>query len=306
MHIPLLDRELTLPRPRELPGVDRPSAVAQWLVLGRALELERDPLQRIVSDEFAPAFLSARGRAALAALRSTGPLLHLSQRRRLAGLSTYALCRHRQLDLALHTALLDGVEQVLILGAGYDSRAYRFEAELRGRPVHEVDLAPLSRRKAAIVAAHPARFGGARIRRVETDFRDQSLARDLLASGFAVGARTFVAWEGVVPYLSRDTVGATLDTLRELCGAGSTLTVDFWDGSGGPGPLAPVRQLAARAGRLIGEPVAFGLRPDAVADYLGLSGFHLVELHTARELANRFATDGRPVHESLYLVTARI
>jgi methyltransferase (TIGR00027 family) len=246
------------------------------------------------------------GRAALSALKAAAPLIRAAERQAVGGLSAYLLCRHRHIDTLLRSGLQEGVEQVLILGAGYDSRAYRFAHELRGRPVHEVDLAPLSRRKAAIVAAHPELFGETTIRRVETDFRTQSLAERLLASGFAVGARTFVVWEGVAPYLTRDAVAATLDALRELCGTGSVLAMDHWDGTGGTGRLAPARRVWVRSVRLIGEPITFGLRPNVVGEFLDAYGFTLLERLSAAELAARYATDGRPSHESLYLITASV
>src|ERR1700761_7458628 len=116
MRIPLTGRDVTL-LPRELYASDRPSATAQWVALGRALELERPPSQRIVSDEFAPVFLSSAGRATLATLRAALPAVHAAERRSLGGLGAYLLCRHRYIDEQLQRGLDDGVEQVLILGA---------------------------------------------------------------------------------------------------------------------------------------------------------------------------------------------
>jgi methyltransferase (TIGR00027 family) len=291
---------------RELHTTDRPSSTAQWTTLGRALELERPREQRIVSDEYAPAFLTTASRAVLRALQLAGPAVRLAERAELAGLSAYALCRHRFIDEHLRVGLADGVEQVLILGAGYDSRAYRFAAELSGRPVHEVDLPPLSRRKAAIVAAHPERFGHTSIRRVEINFRTESLADRLLGAGFVVGARTFIAWEGVIPYLTRAAVSDTLDTLRELCGPGSVVAMDYWYRLAGIGPTNQVRRLGARAIALVGEPVTFGIQPGDVGEFLDLHGFAVFDLVQARELATRYATDGRSCEESVYVVAARL
>jgi methyltransferase (TIGR00027 family) len=298
-HLPFL--------PRELHTTARPSATAQWTALGRALELSRPVAERIVSDDYAPVFLTSANHAVLATLRAGLSLVHAAERRALGGgLSAFVLCRHRFIDEQLQAALSDGAEQVLILGAGYDSRAYRFASALQGRPVHEVDLAPLSRRKAAIVAARPDLFGHTAIRRVEIDFRTQSLAERLLESGFAVGARAFVAWEGVSPYLTSSAVSATLATLSEICGAGSVLTMDYWDGVGGSGPMAPVRRLGARAIRLIGEPVTFGLRPGSVGEFLDAHGFTVTDLVQHVELAARYSTDGRPCEDSVYVVAARL
>ena len=173
---------------------DRPSSTAQWTTLGRALELNRR--ERIVTDEYAPVFLSGTSRALLRALTLSGPALRTAERLTLAGLATSGLCRYRFIDEHLLTALPD-VEQVMILGAGYDTRAYRFATEIGPRPLYEVDLPPLSRRKAAVVSARSDLFGHAAVHRVEIDFRKQSLPDRLAGSGFLPGAPTFVAWEGV-------------------------------------------------------------------------------------------------------------
>ena len=298
VHNPLL--------PRELHTTERPSSTAQWTTLGRVLELERPPAERIVSDEFAPAFLSPTSRALLAPLRLASPLVRLAERHPLAGVSAFGLCRHRFIDEHLHAALTDdATAQVLILGAGYDSRAYRFAAELGERPVYEVDLPPLSRRKAAIVASNDELFAANRINRVEIDFRADSLAERLAHGGFSVGARTFVVWEGVSMYLSRAAVSDTLDTLREVCGPGSTLAMDFWYELPGMGLFSRVRRLGARAIALIGEPVTFGVAPADVGGLLDVHGFDVIDLAQSRELAARYATGGRPCEESVYVLAAR-
>jgi methyltransferase (TIGR00027 family) len=293
-------------RPRDLHTTDRPSSTAQWTTLARALELLRPPGERIVDDPYAPVFLTSAAQGVLRSLRHGLPVVHSVERRELAGISAYALCRHRFIDEHQHEAFDDGAEQLLILGAGYDSRAYRFADELSGRPVHEVDLPPLSRRKAKIVETHPELFGHTRIRRVEIDFRTQSLAEQLLESGFSVGARTYVVWEGVSLYLSESAVRDTLTTLREMCGPGTVLAMDFWDGTGGTGRLAPARRLGARAIALVGEPVTFGVAPDLVGDLLGAHGFTVLDQAAAEELTARYATDGRTSAESLYVLTARL
>lgn len=283
----------------------RPSATAQWTTLTRALELDRAASDRIVTDEYAPVFLTGGYRRVLAGLRAGRPILRAAQRSELAGLAAHALCRHRFIDEHLLAELAAGAEQLLILGAGYDSRAYRFAAALTGRPVYEVDLGPTSRRKAKIVAAHPDRFADGRVTPVVIDFRTESLADVLLTAGFSVGVRTVVIWEGVVMYLDDDAVRATLRTLRQLCGAGSTVVMDCWYELRG-GVLDDVRRLGAKAIGLIGEPVTFSLAPDALPALLDDTGMDLDELVEWRELAERYATDGRTCEPSLYVAAARM
>ena len=299
MHIPLLPRELHLS--------DRPSSTAQWTTLGRALERSRAPELRIVDDPFAPLFLSSTSAAALRGLQLTFPAVRAAERSPAGGLSTFVLCRHRFMDEHMRAAIEAGAEQVMLLGAGYDSRAYRLADDIGGRPVFEVDLPPISRRKAAIVEAHPDLFGAAAVRRVEIDFRVQSLDERLAESGFASGAPTYVVWEGVTPYLSSDAVSATLEVLATVCGPGSRLALDLWRGRGDlANPVHQARHLASRAFRLIGEPVTFGVRPNDVDSLLGGHGFTVVDLVQAGELADRYSTDGRPVAGDLYAVAASL
>lgn len=290
--------------PRALHDSQRPSTTAQAVTIYRALEHRRPTAERIVDDPFAELFLTAASRALLGPLAAVSPLRDLAAQHDLGGLATYVLCRHRFIDE--HLLAATDAAQVLILGAGYDSRAYRFADELAGRPVYEVDLPPLSRRKAAIVAAHPDRFGAGSIVRVEIDFRRQKLADVLAAAGFDTGARTFVVWEGVVPYLDAAAVETTLESLRSMCGPGSVVAMDLWDGTGGPGLLAPVRRLGARAIALVGEPVTYGVDPGAANSVLARHGFTMSDLADATTLATRYATAGRRSFESLYVLAARV
>ncbi len=287
---------------RALHTTDRPSSTAQWTTLGRALELNRD--DRILTDGYAPAFLSEPSRILLRALSATGPVLRRAERLEPAGLAASGLCRHRFIDEHL-VAALPGVEQVVILGAGYDSRAYRFTAEIGARPVYEVDLPPLSRRKAAIVASRRELFGHASVHRVEIDFRTQSLQERLAGSGFVAGAPTFVAWEGVSPYLTRTAVTGTLDALAAVCGSGSTLAMDFWQTVGGPLGYQ-FRIAAVRAMHLIGEPVTFDIAARRVGALLASHGFAVADLVAADAMTKRYATGGRSCDPGMYVVAARL
>jgi methyltransferase (TIGR00027 family) len=293
-----------LPARGELHTSERPSSTAQWTTLGRTLELARRDDERIVTDFYAPVFLTAASRAVLTPLRAGGPLVRRAERLRPAGIAASALCRHRFIDEHLLRAAPD-IEQVVVLGAGYDSRAYRFAAELAGRPVLEVDLAPLSRRKAAIVEANAALFGHASVVRVEIDFRTESLADRLHAAGFAPRAVTFVVWEGVSMYLTRDAVHATLGALADLCGPGSTLAMDFWQHTGGYGAYGQLRRLGESSTRLVGEPLDFMIDAAKVDTVFARHEFEIADRADAQMMTQRYATAGRRCDPGMYVVAAR-
>jgi methyltransferase (TIGR00027 family) len=288
--------------PAALHTSDRPSSTAQWTTLGRALELRRT--ERIVTDPYAPVFLSRPSGLLLRSLSLGETALRRAERLSLAGLAASGLCRHRFIDEQL-LAALPAVSQVMVLGAGYDSRAYRFAAEIGARPVYEVDLPPLSRRKAAIVAAHAGEFGHAAVHRVEIDFRTQALTDRLAGSGFAPGAPTFVVWEGVSMYLSRAAVDGTLAALASVCGPGSVVAMDFWQQVGGVGGYS-LRLAAERGMRLIGEPITFAIDAVDVADLLGAHRFGVRDLTDGSEMTVRYATDGRRCDPGMYVVAAEL
>jgi len=271
--------------------------------MARAVEHLKPAAERVVDDPWAQYFLSSAARRTLAMWSDsvTGRVL-----RRLGPTgTTYVPLRHRFIDEHLTEALDAGVTQVVLLGAGYDTRAYRFADQLDGRPVFEVDLAPISRAKAATIAKRGDEFPDANMVRVEIDFESQALTDVLSDAGCAVGDATFFVWEGVPMYLTRAAVKATLDAVHQLGGAGSQIAHDMWYLVDDPGPLGTARRTAPGALSLIGEPVTFGVHPEDYHDFMRRHGFQIVDLALASELQARYAPDARAmVDDSLYVLCA--
>ncbi|MBE7189546.1 SAM-dependent methyltransferase [Jatrophihabitans endophyticus] len=290
--------------PADLHLGTRTSVTAQWTALGRALELTREPSARIVSDPLAPLFLDRVHRQVLRGA-AAGPagVRHTLERSEFTAIATSALCRHRAIDAALLETLPE-VDQVVVLGAGYDTRAHRFATAIGRRPVFEVDLAPMSRQKAAVVAARPRAFRSRQVVRVETDFAARPLRTALVSAGFRPGSRTFVAWEGVTMYLPQASVRATLDDLAAVCGSGSTLAADFFRRVPGVHPVDIVRRAAGDSLRLVGEPLRYEPDPDVAEAVLAGCGFEVVDLADGDQLTRRHATGGRRCDAALYVVKA--
>jgi methyltransferase (TIGR00027 family) len=271
--------------------------------MARALEHLKPPAERVVDDPWAQLFVSPAGRRALAAWSGslTGRLL-----RQLGAVGTsYVPLRHRFIDEHLAAALDDGVEQVVLLGAGYDTRAYRFADQLAGRPVFEVDLAAISRAKLATIARHVDEFPETNVVRVEIDFETQALTDVLADAGCTLGGLTFFVWEGVPMYLTRAAVTSTLDAVHALSSDGSQIAHDMWYLVDDPGPFGTARRTAPGALSLIGEPVTFGVHPEDYEALLRRHGFRIIDLVLASELQVRFAPDARAVlDDSLYVLVA--
>jgi len=283
---------------------DAPSTTAEAVCLFRATDQRRPSAERIVDDPYATLFLGPVARAALATIEVTGRLGTLVEQHA-PGLITYVLCRHRYIDDRLRTALDGPTAQVVLLGAGYDTRAYRFASMLRGRPVFELDSPATSRRKARIVEEHAEDLPKVDVRRVEIDFSSQSLEDALIDAGFQRAAPTFFVLEGVAMYLTRRAVKDTLARVRELGGTTSTLAMDFWYLLDAPDLLSTAYRSSASLLHLLGEPVVFALHPEDARPFLSPLGFEIVDLADAAELRHRYVHDTRHVFPGNYVLEAR-
>jgi methyltransferase (TIGR00027 family) len=132
--------------------------------------------------------------------------------------------RSRFAEDCARRAIGDGVRQILVMGAGLDTFAYRLEP-IGGLAVFELDhpatQADKRRRLAAAGIPEPAN-----VAYVAHDFERGSMTGALEAAGFEPGRGTFVLWLGVTPYLTQEAVYATLGELARWPG-GAEVVFDY-------------------------------------------------------------------------------
>ncbi len=276
---------------------DRPSATAEMVASWRALDALLPPERRIVHDPYARAFLGpTRGRLVDAAARLPARALAALTRRLdrlVAGSMSFVLARHRALDELVALEAGRGLEQVVVLGAGYDSRSVRLAGLLEGTRLFEVDHPATAARKAALAPQVFADAPRAETVSVTVDFQRQSLEERLLACGFEPARRTAWLWEGVTMYLTEDAVRGTLAIVRRLSGSGSTLGFDTWSPPGSGLPKLVLRDVPALAMALLyAEPFVWSPAPERVRELLGEEGFALREQTARRPLLARYG--GKP------------
>jgi methyltransferase (TIGR00027 family) len=278
------------------------STTAEAVCLIRAYEHAKPPAARVVDDPYAHWFLGPVLRAALS-YEGLVPDLGAYADWATDGIVRFVVARHRYMDDALRRASRR-IRQVVLLGAGYDMRAYRFARELRRCTVFEVDHPATAARKARVLARrHPAPPEG-RIVRVPVDFEQQSFRRELQKAGFESGQRTFFVWEGVSMYLSRAGVKATLQTISAMSPPGSELVMDLWYLPDEPDLLASARRWSSNLLSLLGEPVTFGLHPEDAEPFLQRLGFRLRELADAERLRRRYFDARAHLYPTNYVVHA--
>lgn len=187
--------------------------------------------------------------------------------------------------------------QVVILGAGLDGRAWRMP-ELRDTLVFEVDHPDTQRDKRARV---PELTQTAReVRFVPVDFTRDSIDDALSAAGHDTGLATTWVWEGVVMYLERADIEATLRVIEKRSTSKSLLTIAY---------ISPalIRWLVAVFVRRLGEPFRSVFTADAMRELLVRSGFRVLKdedlVTISGALSAELAEATRPM-KHLRIVTA--
>lgn len=169
--------------------------------------------------------------------------------------------------------------QVVILGAGLDGRAWRMP-ELRDAIVFEVDHPDSQREKVARAAALPRI--ASEVRFVAVDFTRDNLDERLAAAGHDPARPTTWIWEGVVMYLTRAEIEATLAVVARRSAAGSRLIIAY----AAPGLILPLVRLLVRR---IGEPFRSVLRAGAMKSLLAAYDFAIVSDQNVPTIARRLS-----------------
>jgi len=262
------------------------SRTAEYMAFFRALESIRP--NGLFADPFAANFLRPSLRRAVQCSR-VPVLLELITRyadRRLPGARTSAVARTKLIDDVLLGALGRDMRQIVILGAGFDCRAYRFP-QLAAATIFEVDHpSTLALKLNGLRKALPEIPGNVRF--VKIDFNQQSLPEELMRAGFNLSSPAMFLWEGVTNYLTPDAVDAVLRYVA-TCQAGTQIVFTYihsgaLDGAvffeGAERLLRDVAQLE--------EPWTFGLHPARVPEFLRERGLSLEFDLSADEYRSRY------------------
>ena len=265
-----------------------PSYTAATMALQRALESNRTSATRLFCDPYAEAFTSGSLRLLARASRLwlVGPLApRLFDVIGGPGPRPSAVARTRLID---DVACEAGptVEQIVILGAGFDTRAHRLPA-LGGVAVFEVDHPATQAAKRSVVRS--LGLSTATVTYVAIDFERQSLEQELRAAGLGTGLPSLFIWEGVTNYLSDSAVDETLLATGRLAGPGSVLVFTYIDAGVLDGSVSfPEAKRWLANVRRAGEPWIFGLAPGDVAGFLADRGFVLVSDVSTKQAGERW------------------
>ena len=273
---------------------ERPSRTAHFVALGRAIADAGLSHVADFHDPTARFFLNEKGKRSLAetehAAREGKRGIRLEMAR---GMADLIALRTAAIDAAVRDAIAGGATQLVILGAGYDGRAWRMP-ELAGVSVFEIDHPATQLDKRAHLSELPPTT--AVVSFISIDFERESVGAVLDRAGHDPASPTCWIWEGVVMYLSRDAMRTTLADIAGRSAPGSTLIVNYH--------TAHRRFLARLIFRLIGEPQISAWTPEEMAGDLRSVDFILHEDSGMADWNDRFARGQAKVERGSYMRVA--
>jgi methyltransferase (TIGR00027 family) len=218
-------------------------------------------------------------------------------RRFLPGVYEYLFARTEFFDGLFRQALEENCPQIVLLGAGCDSRAYRFESFVKDTVIYELDHPATQQVKRGLLQRGGIAVPGY-VRFVAADLNAGQLGDVLASHGFQKDQRTLFLMEGVIYYLTAEGADSLFQSIRDCSPPGSGLAFDYIVASmlTGTCDRYGAQQVASRVADA-GEVFSFGIDEHNIDSYLGDRGFQLSRHLTSEDLeAAYLATEDGAAH----------
>jgi methyltransferase (TIGR00027 family) len=281
---------------------DRPSSTAA-LIAAATVFLARDPrLAALVPAGAAPRCVRCLESVSL--MRAVQAVSHpalrwaarLAERATVPGLLVHFMLRKRWIEEAVRAALAEGWEQVVVIGAGFDTLASRLSIEFPRASFLEIDHPATQARKRVAMGSAPAN-----LHFIAADLSRTRLQDALSAErAFRPDVRSVFIIEGLLMYLGDAEVGGVFATLREGLRAGVRVVFTVME------PARDGRSAFHNATPLVkwllvrwSEPFKSALRRDEAGRFLEGFGFRLQDLADSETLRSRYLAPARLEHLTL-------
>lgn len=205
--------------------------------------------------------------------------------------STYVNARTRHMDGILEKAGKNGIQQMVNLGAGYDSRAYRYRKAMPAVRFFEIDLPEMvieKKRRLKLIFGEVPDY----VTFVPIDFNTQNIPDELTKAGYVPGLKTLFIWEGVTMYISAEAVDATLKFISNQSAPGSSVVFDYMTlGSikGNWKKYPDARGLSFWV-KYRGEPFVFGIAEGQEQQWIEQRGLKVLSDLNREDLEERYLT----------------
>lgn len=207
------------------------------------------------------------------------------------GIYEYVIARTKYIDAVFKQVLSGRFDQVLIFGAGFDTRAIRFHELNENTQVFELDV-PITQQAKIEQYQNRNIAIPTELHFIPVDFDKEFLPEKLDKAGFKRGKRSLFLMEGLLMYLQPASVAETFQTVQKYAGKGSLIVFDY------------VRASAIKKeGRAFGEDKIvnmvsgagetwfFGMEQGQIEQFLSRYAMRLMDQKDATELEETYFTD---------------
>jgi len=209
----------------------------------------------------------------------------------------YVIARTKYIDTVFEKALAERFDQILLFGAGYDTRSLRFQAKAHHTRIFELDAPHTQQAKIKQLRKRNLNIPS-NVAFIAIDFKKESLPQKLDMAGFRKDRRNLFILEGLLMYLEPESVRETFQTIREYAGKGNRVVFDYIQAS----VLRHENTLYGEAGLVksvskAGEKWQFGFEPSKIESFAADQGFEVSDHKCAQELEATYFqdTEGRLV-----------
>ena len=276
---------------------------AQGVAKQRLIETIAGPEKSVINDPYADKFVIGSG-----VIKLMGHRLNVWLSSKLApGFHEHLISRTRFIDDLIEKSAKEGIEQYVILGAGYDSRANRLNLT-PSLKIFEVDQPEVSDIKLSKLPKDLPNLEN--ITYVNVDFSYQSLSEQLLIAGFDQTKSTIITLEGVSQYITKEAVSSTIRELSLITkDARSIFFLSYVDellnkdpaacfGKGYPNPSKKANLIQTLSAK-VGEPWISFYKDEEIESILAENGYSMKENVTLEDLNSLyFSPVGRALPEN--------
>jgi methyltransferase (TIGR00027 family) len=267
--------------------IQKASRTALLTSLMRAAHSRRDP-HPLIDDRWGDRLVPESVKRSLAA---SDELLDES----LMGSRSYAnvIMRTRYAEDALKAAVARGVQQYVLIGAGFDSFSLRLPAFSASLQIFELDFPATQQLKVERIEACGMRLPDA-VHFIAADLSEENIAAALARSSFKTDQLTFLSWLGVTMYLTREANLATFRSIAACSPPGSEVVFTYLDERIFQAQSESFRDLQQRVAS-VGEPFRSGFNPTELEQILAACDLELLEDLNGSEAAAKYVRPGQQV-----------
>ncbi|NHJ40168.1 MAG: SAM-dependent methyltransferase [Asgard group archaeon] len=209
------------------------------------------------------------------------------------GIYEYVISRTKYIDEIFIKSLEENFEQILIFGAGFDSRGIRFLTSKSKTIVYELDAPKTQEAKLKQLNKRSVEIPN-NVVFISIDFNKESVRDKLEQAGFKKGKKCLFILEGLIMYLDESAVNDTFKLIKDYAGKGSLIVFDTIYAS-------VLREEHLYYGeedifnmvKNANEKWTFGIEKNKIQTFLEKRGFFLIEQNNSESLEQKYFTDNK-------------